>query len=203
MRKFKVFGVLVAVFAVSAIAAAGASATLWLVSNASLTSATTATVHGTLEFNHTGGTAGATKILCSGLIDGKVGPGAQDSIELFLSLSGTASENDLVKCTAETGFCLNPVVHVKNLPWKTLLKLVGTTTIDEITESGSGMPTYEVTCTVGSVSCARANSEATFIKNGTNGAEFEFTEKGTETTCSDGGKGWLIAKGENLNAKVS
>jgi hypothetical protein len=175
MRKIQISVTLIAVLTLCALAVAGASATLWLSKGVSLTAETSGTSHGTLTYFHKEGT-GVLQITCSGLFEGTYGPGALDLVRLATSLSG--SEIELNKCTQDSGFCTSPVLHTANLPWHTLAVSGEARTEDEYLTSA-----YITSC-LGfvNIECSRNNAKATFVKNGPNGAEFEYTQAGTETT---------------------
>src|SRR5690242_569550 len=94
--------------------AADASATLWLKNGASITTATAASIHGTVIMRHEGGVLGSTYLECSGLTVGTVGPGAENHGTLLESLTG---EKDLSRCHVVQGFCSETIDHPLNLPW--------------------------------------------------------------------------------------
>lgn len=202
MRKFGILGAMVAVVAVSAFAAAGASANVWLEAGKELTAAKSAPSHGTLQF-HNVLFGIETVILCSGLFIGTVGPKELDLVTLVESLSGSAK--DLVPCTWESGAeCTNPVLHAENLPWLTKL-LAGTPIVDHFLPDPTAIPSWILLCEKGLIKEVLCEKEgaANFVKNGTNGAELEYTRASTETTCKNGSAGWITGKGEVLGFTIS
>jgi hypothetical protein len=184
----------------AAVAAAGASATLWLANGASLVTKISASGHGKDIFHHEGGIFGSIEIECSGLATGTEGPGAEGSSTSVSGLAG--GEEDLVKCVSLKGMCVSPVAHILHLPWKLLLLLEGTATVSDVLSGGGGEPEGELLCSIGNLTCG-ATGKATFIGNGTNGAKFEATRAGTEKTCNDGGKGWVTGTSEKLGFTIS
>jgi hypothetical protein len=196
MRKIRISVAFIACLAFCVFAVASASATLWLSKGVSLTGETSGTSHGTLTYFHKEGT-GVLQVTCTGLFEGSYGPGALDLVTLITNLSG--SEIDLNRCTQDSGFCTSPVLHAARLAWHTLAVLNGTRTEDESLTSA-----YIMSC-LGfvNIECSKEGAKATFVKNGPNGAEFEYTQAGTEATCSDGGKGWITGKYEVLGFTMS
>jgi hypothetical protein len=185
----------------SALNVAGASATLWLKNGLSLTKTEAASMHSTLILHHEGGLLGTTRLECSVLFAGTVGPIAEDAVTLIEGLTG---EKDLQRCRVTQGFCSETIDHPENLPWKTKLVLVGTETFDE-TLSGVTTPASLALCATNTevtLLCYSAG-KAKFIRNGTNGAEFELSRAITETTCQDGGKAWAEGVNSILGFTVS
>jgi len=203
MKKVKILGVLVAALAFSAIAVAGASATLWLKNGVSLTKEEPADAHGELVLHHTGGFGGTILILCTGLTHGFVGPGAKDKTT---SVEGLNKELNTVECLVHTGNLGCPAgtkvsVKADGLPWETELLLNGTLTEDDLVGTGGVETGYTTTCNGISIKCDK-NEKSHFASNLANGALFEFL--GTnEAACSDGGKGTILGMGEVLGFTVS
>jgi hypothetical protein len=135
MSKLKILGVaLVAVFAVSIVVASTASAVefllaLWLVGGVNVTSTLAVAQEGELKLEDAKTLLGKIPVLCSGILDGTVGPNSTDEITELLSLTGTAiSKTVLVEnglaCTDQSGVCGEPLVWAEGLPWKTELELM-------------------------------------------------------------------------------
>ena len=87
MRKMQILGVFIAVLMFSALAVAGASATLWLKAGESVTKNEKAASHGTIILVHEGRSLGAAKVECSGLVEGTVGAGGAGSVTLAENLA--------------------------------------------------------------------------------------------------------------------
>lgn len=209
VRLLSVFG---AVLVFSALAATNSAATLWLHNGASLLSATSANVHGTIALHHKGGIAGTITIECpTSLADGTVGPGAKDLGEKILNASGeevTSSKPLICKVTVGTQVCpvgtKVPVVPL-HLPWGTELVLEGGATWDKLTEDPTnkkGEPAYEEECNGIKVTCTSNSQKAKFIENRSNGAVFRQTGE-SSASCNDGGEGFLTGEGEALGFQVS
>lgn len=203
MRKFEIFVVLLAAFALGAIAVASASAAVvWDQAGAEVKEATAAQAHGTLTFNKEG--LVNVTVLCSVLFVGTVGPRSKDLVSGLENLSGT--EKNLILCESHTTAACGGkvVVHSENLPWNTELLTLNPIR-DDFTEDGKGTPAWLLLCETGlikEVLCAKAGGWANFVANGANGAKFEFTKESTETTCSDGSKGWLTGTIEFLGFTI-
>jgi len=135
MRKFQIIALaLFAVFALSSTVVATASAETtktaeWLVKETAITSALAIEATGELTLEDSKTIAGAASVLCSGTLDGTVGPGAADLIELVLNLAkeeiGGLTGLGL-QCIAvqgcEAASAESPIeVYVANLPWHTTL----------------------------------------------------------------------------------
>lgn len=205
MRSFKILGAaFFAVLAFGVVAAASASATLWLKNGASLTedNKTEAVSHGLLLLHHKGGLSGNFTGHCTGLFDGYVGPGALDLVTLALGLKG---EQDLITCEliAEgTNACgstgQSVTVHAINLPWHTLLLLTSEgKTVDHFLNESGKEPGYEFLCPSGTTGNCKGEELTNFGGNGTNGAIFEFVET-DKSKCSDFGEGTISGLGELL-----
>ena len=91
MRKFNVIGLaLFAAFAFSAFAASSAFAEvhLWLISGADVLTLTLVQIEGELLLSDTKTAFGEVDVLCSGILDGTVGPEGEDEITEVLTLGG-------------------------------------------------------------------------------------------------------------------
>jgi hypothetical protein len=160
MKKFHLLGVvLVAVFAFAALTAASASAVTfllaeWLVGGLPITADLNVEATGELELEET---ILGLKIVavCSGILDGTIGPNGLDVISELLTLDGLTviSLVPLVEpglgCTNGSN-CPEPLVWAVHLPWESLLELMeeGTEVFfaDLIFSSGAGNPGWYVAC---------------------------------------------------------
>jgi hypothetical protein len=204
MRKIQILCMaILAVLALGAVVVSSASAAEWETGGKGVKEGEvpTANSHGALVLHHEGGTFGNTEIECTGLFDGTVGPNGTDLIRLALSLSGSSTENDLIKCTNIKAPCEGggPTVHVENLPWETQLLVVGTTVFDDFMEdkapNNKGEPAYDVLCKVLLQEVLLLCSglvKAKWDGNLTNGALFLWEKANTlSASCSDGGTAWI------------
>lgn len=152
MRKIHLVGLaLVAVFSFCAIAAPSVfAADEWLIDEAPVSAQTALgriMTEGELLLWDMG-TNGA--VLCSGLAEGTIGPGAKDVTDEILDLNGEKLET--LDCPIDTEVAGNPcesstpliLVLPLNLPWNTevLLNAAGMF-VDDVTGTG-GNPGYEV-----------------------------------------------------------
>jgi hypothetical protein len=201
MRKIQTLGIaILAVLAFGAVAVSNASAAEWEAGGKGVTKVEPTNAHGAIVVHHEGGTFGNAEVECTGLFDGTVGPNGTDLIKLVLSLSGTSSENDLLKCTNVKSPCEgSPVVHYENLPWSTKLLVEGNLVFDDLEEgeapNNKGMPAYDVLCKVLFAEVLLLCEElfkAHVDGNLANGALF-LLEKANSlaSKCSDGGTMWF------------
>jgi hypothetical protein len=135
MKRFHVVAVaLVAVFAVSMAAVSAASAVefllaLWLANGESVTSALLVETEGELELVslNAGGLGITTKLLCSGILDGWVGPESLDFVSELLTLTGTLIPTSPLTGTpllcANSGNCTEPEVWA-DVPFETEVELM-------------------------------------------------------------------------------
>jgi hypothetical protein len=141
MRLKTLGAVLVALLALGAVVAAGASAHAWELREP-LTKAEAMASTGTLQIEvpkeH-------QKFTCQIREEGTVGPGAAGTIT---ALTNTASakefeceHNDGLECTGA-----HLKVEVKHLPWDTELATIGGALRDEIKSGGSGTPEVKMSC---------------------------------------------------------
>lgn len=155
---------LVAVFAFSAIAASAAFAeeALWLVNGVEPAAGVHEPIEidGLLTLTDVKAPGGASSVHCEGTFDGWVGHAGEDEIEAVLTVSkellegakedGTGAVQDLLECPPVSGACetsMEADVETIGLPWMTLLELVGTQFVDDITSLSSlGLVGYMVTC---------------------------------------------------------
>jgi hypothetical protein len=197
MGKYKVMMMaLLAVFAFSAVAVSSASAAhSWLtLGGAAVNTPTAATTDGTLLLLVTKISSlfgsGSIDILCMGQFLGTVGPGSTDSITLFENLS--AGEQDKLKCEVSkstntictTGTLV--IVEPDNLPWDTLLILIGSTMYDNLEALSGGKEVgYITTCAGVKILCATKLELAKWIENTSTGAVLSFEEL-LKATCPIG-----------------
>src|ERR1700735_4143794 len=144
MRKnFRLMGVgvaLIAVFAFSAMAvksvASAAIVTLlaeWLLGGKAVEATLSVQTRGELLLEDKKATLGIkAMLLCSGILDGTIGPDGEDEITEILSLAGvatslTALSGTALLCSGQEGCNTgteNDEIWAVKLPWKTLLELV-------------------------------------------------------------------------------
>jgi len=141
MKRIKMLGLMVvAVFALSAVAASTASALQWLDNGLPITVPILVLSTGTLLLADLASLGGGTSLTCEGDNHGTVGPGALD-----LTISITPLNCSFEKaggCKAGT----IPTVRAVNLPWHTLLLTVAGVTRDMILPDGNGHPGWLVLC---------------------------------------------------------
>jgi hypothetical protein len=224
--------VLVAMMAVSAVTVASASGAVtflpaeWLVNGEKVAAKLAATATGEILLEDTNALKAGIKAdaLCSGILDGTIGPGAADEITELLTLAGvavpkTALEPSGLACTNDSN-CESAKAWAINLPWLTEVQLW-----EEGTESGfvilisahagGAAPGWYVECTVLGVKatdeCKAATPEskpegATLAENETGGVLTEFLESFTElmelklALCSSSGEETGIVEGPGLEA---
>src|ERR1700684_4036483 len=138
MKKLNILGVvLVAVFAMSMVVVATASAVefllaLWLVGGVNVTANLATDSEGELLLEDTKTLLGKVAVLCSGILDGTVGPESKDEVTKLLSLGTLHIEISTVVlveqgllCTDQSGgFCPEPLVWAEKLPWDTEAELM-------------------------------------------------------------------------------
>jgi len=140
MSRFKILGVaLVAVFAVSLVVAAMASAVefllaLWLLNNVAVSSPVLVDIEGDLVLSNknAGGLGITVEVLCEGIFDGFVESESKDLITELLELNGTTGishtplvEPGLLCVDVSSGHtCAEPLVWAEELPWGTELELM-------------------------------------------------------------------------------
>jgi len=130
MRKIYVFVVAaLAVLMFGIVAASASAATLmWLEGGLKMIAASASETTGEILLRNTngGGIGVNIEILCSGSFDGSVGPGAEDIITEVLDLSKKqVTLSSMLACTAENSNCISPLVAPINLPWLSVLELMG------------------------------------------------------------------------------
>jgi len=150
--------------------------------------------HGTLDLEDNKATGGASKIECTGIDHGLVGPGSKDLLN-FVEASG---------CKKISGQCNEKTVFAKavNLPWKTLLLYVGSEIRDDLESDGAGEPGYTVECgaTIFELhvedTCTGATSTGILPVEG--GVDATFDSKSAHANCSIGGTGSGVVTGTDL-----
>jgi len=181
---------LVAVCAVGVLSAAGASAVTfllaeWLENGISVTATLLAEITGELALTETllGNKIDA---LCSGSLDGFVGPDGADEITELLNLSGgsislTGLSGTALECT-NSGSCGEPLAWAIELPWLTLLVLMedGTETFFAdllVSEKTGGSVGYEVECmSLGIADTCKVTEAAALVENEASAPNSEFSE---------------------------
>jgi hypothetical protein len=195
---------LVAVLAIGAAAAAGASAHEWLLNGGSIASAKTVMSTGLFSLEDTKATGGAVAVHCKGFDTGTVGPGAADLVSKFTAEAlGT---NDKVSCTfVKTGLCKSgttPTALAVHLPWHTEIYLAGAEVRDMVTEDGAGEPGWAVTCTNAlggqTTDTCTISLDSAGLANVTGGVDALFEEHSQSTNCSIGGAGTGCMEGTDL-----
>ncbi len=175
----------------------------------------TVTASGELELEDQKATGGATSIKCKGTGTGWVANLSSGNGEDGVATI-TATSCTFVKAgSCETG---KPVTaEARNLPWGTRLVENSSSEVrDELVsgpkkETGNGEPGWSVKCTVGGIlkitdTCEhQGNTVNTIAKRSTGELEEKFdkkTEEETKATCSVGGAGAGVVRGE-INNKLS
>lgn len=160
MKRYQLLGLaLVAVFAFSAVLVSAAGAVEFLLAEflnagAKITTAQASDAEAAeleLVSSNGGNLKVKTKVLCSGILDGTVGPGSEGVVKELLTLAGvavstTTLSGEGLSCTNDEN-CGTPKVWASGLPWKTELELMvdGTETffVNLLINAG-----YYVECTV-------------------------------------------------------
>jgi hypothetical protein len=138
MKKLNILGiVLVAIFAMSMVVVATATAVefllaLWLVGGVNVAANLAVDSEGELELEDTKTPLGKVKVLCSGILDGTVGPESKDEITKLLTLGTLHTEIPTtvltepgLACTDQSGgLCGEPLVWAELLPWDTEVELM-------------------------------------------------------------------------------
>lgn len=191
----------VAVFAVSVVASASASAHEWKIGGNPITTATSVKSKSTLELEDT---KEKVRVKCSGFDKGTVGPGAGDVVEKVTA--DEAGTNNTITCSfVARGLCEAspaPTAVAVHLPWKTTIETVGTETRDVITADGAGEPGWAVTCKaplLGNITdtCTAATGN-TAMTNVTGGVNLTFDKNSPKANCSRGGTGTGLVEGPDL-----
>jgi len=224
MRKIQLLGVaMLALFAFGAFTAVSASAAYllaeWLVGGAAVTTELLSEISGELLLEDTKGALGSpAMVLCSGILDGWVGPNSLGWISEILTLGGVAVSNTVLsgqalECTAQTACETNTTVLVWpiGLPSETEVELLEQTggpffVVSTVKQQGF----YISSCLVLGVS---AEDECT----STGGAVAELTLSGTSLvatastaivelnggelgTCKNGGSETSVTEGSGTYA---
>ncbi len=180
MRIIKMLGAaFVAVLALGAVAAAGASALEWLLNGKPITATTTVKLTGELLLKDD---TEKVAVKCSGHDEGTVGPGAADEVTKITGLSGELN----APCTVEEGsLCESATAMAVNLPWATELVTVEGAIRDLITTANAG---WAVTCEtiIGPVVDTCEGMTSTAMENVTGGvlATFDAISKENPAECS-------------------
>jgi hypothetical protein len=198
MKKFHILGVaLIAVFAVGVLSAATASALTfllaeWLENGSGITATLLAEIAGELLLQEKVLFLGVEIVidaLCSGILDGFIGPdGASDITELLNlkeeAINLTALVELGLECVNDEN-CAEPLAWAVNLPWLDLLELMedGTETffIDLLAGTTNGNVGYYVDCMgSGLTDTCTAPQGGTKVESIAEGINFEFSEPFTE-----------------------
>jgi len=202
MLRIRIIGLaIMAVFAMSAVAASSASAHEWLISGKPIAKATTIMSHGTLELEDS---VAGTAVSCTGFDTGTVGPGAADLISKISSTVLGAS--NVITCSfVKQGLCEStaPTALAEHLPWKTEIYTSATGTRDMITADGAGEPGWTVTCHVGGAAtpdtCTAAlGSTGLANVTGGGGVNATFEEHSQKANCTIGGTEAGVVRGTDL-----
>jgi len=218
MRRTHLLGLaLLAIFAFSVVATATASAELfllaqWLFNGGTILSELLVESPGELllEDNKVPILVKAM-VLCSGYLDGFVGPGSADLITELLNLtkepiSKTGLSGVALVCTNQEN-CPEPLVWAVNLPWETELELHEDPGPEEdYVVLILGKPGWEVECMgLGQVDTCTAETEGGFLLDNTTPTPTAlFSEEITElmglklANCTLGGPETGIVEGEGL-----
>lgn len=137
MKRLNLLGIaLVAVFAITVVVAATASAVefllaLWLVGGVAVAANLPADAEGELLLEDNKTALGKINILCSGILDGTVGPESKDELTKLLSLGTLHTDISTIvltepglPCTDQSGLCGEPLVWAEELPWDTEAELM-------------------------------------------------------------------------------
>jgi hypothetical protein len=200
MKGMKIGLALVAAFAITAVAAASASAApVWKLNGVEIKEAVSVKSKsvGKLKLSDTGA---GTEIECEGTDKGKVGPGGKDEV-----IEITATGCSFV--SAKNGSCeaSKPVTaKAVNLPWVTELyePEVGKIRDHIRAHSGGGAPGWVVECTVAGffkVQDECTGESNTAMSNVTGGVDAIFDATTPKANCSIGGTGTGKVEGTDLN----
>jgi hypothetical protein len=203
---------LFAVCAFSALSVASAFAGEWLVNGAPLTAPVKAETEGELELKLIEGEATAlSAVLCSGILDGTIGPNGTDEISELLNLemvaisltalSGTALSCNVFSTSGGLADCiLNTLASVwaVNLPWNTKIELM---TNGEVLDIITKEPGYSVQCEtpLGLIEETCTGNTSAVL---TNAATTPASVLGTFNTGSERAKCAVlgVGKGQNLGS---
>jgi len=173
-----------AVFAFAAVAASSASAlsSVWLVNGAlaPLTLVTSESL-GVVLLEDMGSTP--AMVNCEEVLnEGWVGPGSEDEVTsvVFMKKCAVPAKAEKLNKEESTNFCKSgteATATAVNLPWKTLIVLVGAVFLDQLTAAGTG-PGYKVECT--NILGGKSTDECTTQKGTT-----ELTNEGASAVLSE------------------
>jgi hypothetical protein len=193
MRKFHILGAaLIAVFAIGVLSAATASALTfllaeWLENGSGITATLLAEIEGELLLLEKVTFLGVTitlDALCSGILDGFIGPDGASDITELLNLAGeainlTALVELGLECTDDES-CAEPLAWAVNLPWLDLLVLMedGSETFfaDLLTNSTSNVGYYVDCMGSGLTDTCTTPEGIALVESGTEGLNGEFSE---------------------------
>jgi hypothetical protein len=226
MRRLQLIGAaLIAMFAIGVLTAASAFAAPefllaeWLVGGTAVASELTTTTTGELLLeDDKAPLVGKAAVLCSGILDGWVGPNSLDFVSEVLSLSGTVvgslTSGTRLTCTNETNCSGTILVNALGLTWESEVELMidGTETFfaDLFAKTGGGTIGWEVECTIDGLKVVdECTSEHGVAKLLLNGAELlgEFSTAFTElaglklANCTEGGENSGVVEGSGVIAR--
>ena len=145
-------------------------------------------------------------VLCSGILDGEIGPLNHNLVTKVLNLAGEETGVPLVglalSCSVTVSFnsacgAVGGLAEVwpVNLPWASELLLMTTAPewLNDITQDGSGNPGWYVLCSNGKTNECTGSS-STSAENETGGVFGEFNTEGApisseKAKCTEGGEG--------------
>jgi len=206
MKRIYTIGLcLMAIFAMSAMAAGSASAHEWLIGGNPIAAETKIHSLFLLLLADTKATGGEVKVHCHGFDSGDVGPGALD---LVLTVTTELLKgSDKIPCTYDVqGQCSGtPTLLALHLPWHTSIVEIGTEVRDLILSDGNGAPGWGVTCNtlLGETTdiCEEEPGKmgTTALKDVSEGVVAIFDSKTLHAKCSVGGKEAGVVTGTDLN----
>jgi len=188
----------------------------WLVGGAAVTAELATETTGELLFEDTKTAVGKVAILCSGSLDGWVGPNSLGWVSEVLNLSGEAISTTplaglALECTAQTG-CESssaPKAWPVHLGWETEVDLMeqGSTFFDVLSlpHSGGGNPGWELECLVLGLAvtdeCTTSENVGELTLEGTSlldklSSAFDESAEVKLATCTQGGEESGVVEGE-------
>jgi hypothetical protein len=201
MTRFKIIGLaLVAVFAISAMVSASASALQWLIGGKPVTKATAVSSSGKLLLADLSAPSGGTYIECTGTDKGTVGPGGMDEITAITASGCVFQSGKNGACTAGDSVTAEGL----HLPWLTTLITVGSSIRDKTTATKN--PGWNVTCTVAGIikvedECTSSTAQP-LLSNVAAGVDATF-EASETASCTQGTSSSGMVIGTDLNESPS
>lgn len=202
MTRIRIIGLaLVAVFAISAVVAASASALEWLLNGKPILTAKAVSSSGSLVLEDLAATGGAVEIECTGSDEGTVGPGAQDLVTTIKATSCKFLAEKHGVCEESKPVTANAINIKKH--WETLLVTNSSGQIRDLITSPEGKgPGWNVECKVGGIlevsdECTSASPEP-LVTNLSTGVDVTF-EASETASCSKGSSTSGMVVGPDLN----